>query len=314
MTQSPHPNPNTTDFLLVNPAAGGGRASRVLPSLRKYAEEQGWQVEIYVARSAADLAAKARCVAGQGYRRLLVLGGDGTFQTLLNAVIDYPHLVLGVIPAGGGNDLAASLGLPEDPIRAAALLQGETSQMDAVRVRTSDGRERLYAGGGGMGLDAEAARYASGVYRNLRGRFRYLVAAIRALFGFKAIPVRITMGTGEPRILHTVALLVGVLNTPSYGAGLYLAPDAQTDDGCLDLVVLEELTVPEILALLPALCLKGRLQTRKVLRFRVDHVRIEAEKPCSFHGDGEILGLTPVDISVLPKAFCVLRNARGGAS
>jgi diacylglycerol kinase (ATP) len=311
VTPSPHANPNTTDFLLVNPVAGGGRALRVLPSLRKFAQEQGWQVEIYVAHGAEDLAAKARCAAAQGYQRLLVLGGDGTFQTLLNAVIDYPNLVLGVIPAGGGNDLAASLGLPEDPVGAAALLlQGETCRMDAVCVRTSDGRERLYTGGGGVGLDAEAARYASGVYRNLRGRLRYLLAAIRALLRFQAISVRITIGPGEQRTLHAVALLVGVLNTPSYGAGLYLAPEAMTDDGVLDLVVLKELTLPEIVALFPALCLKGRLQTRKVLRFRVDKVRIEADKPCGFQADGEILGMTPVDISVVPKAFCVLRNAR----
>jgi diacylglycerol kinase (ATP) len=291
--------------------AGGGRASQVLPSLREFAQQQGWPVEICVTASAEDLVAKARCAATQGYGRLLVLGGDGTFQTLLNAVIDYPHLVLGVIPAGGGNDLAASLGLPEDPIQAAAvILQGEACRLDAVRVRTADGRDRLYTGGGGVGLDAEAARHASGAYRNLRGRFRYLLAAIRALFRFHAIPVRITMEPGEPRTLHTVALLVGVLNTPSYGAGLYLAPQAQTDDGSLDLVVLKELTVPEILALLPTLLLTGRLKTRQIVRFRVGHVRIEAEKPCSFHGDGEILGVTPVDISVVPKAFCVLRSAR----
>ena len=315
MTQSLHPNPSTTDFLLVNPVSGGGRASRVLPSLRKFAQEQGWQVEIYVAKSAEDLAAKARCAAAQGYRRLLVLGGDGTFQVLLNAVIDYPGLVLGIIPAGGGNDLAASLGLPEDPIEAAGLvLQGETCRMDAVRVRTADGRTRLYTGGGGVGLDAEAARHASGAYRNLRGRLRYLLAAIRALFRFQAISVRITMGAGEPRTLNTVALLVGVLNTSRYGAGLYLAPQAQTDDGSLDLVVLKELTLPEILVLLPALWLKGRLQTRKALRFCVDHVRIETDKPCSFQGDGEILGTTPVDISVVPKAFCVLRNTPGSKS
>jgi diacylglycerol kinase (ATP) len=309
---TPSSNPQTTDFLLVNPVAGGGRASRVLPSLKKFAQEQGWQVEICVAQSAEELAAKARCAAAHGYRRLLVLGGDGTFQTLLNSVVDHPHLVLGVIPAGGGNDLAASLGLPEDPIRATALLlQGETCRMDAVRVRTADGRERLYTGGGGVGLDAEAARYASGAYRNLRGRFRYLLAAIRAWFRSDAISTRITMDPGSPRTLHTTALLVGVLNTPSYGAGLCLAPDAQTDDGNLDLVVLRELTIPEIVALLPSLWLKGTLKTRQILRFRVDHVRIETETACSFHGDGEILGMTPVDISVVPQAFCVLRNARG---
>jgi diacylglycerol kinase (ATP) len=182
--------------------------------------------------------------------------------------------------------------------------------MDAVRVRMRGGSERLYTGGGGVGLDAEAARHANGKYRNLGGRFRYLLAAIQALLRFRAISVRISMEPGEPQILDTTALLVAVLNTPNYGGGLYLAPDAHTDDGRLDLVVLKELTVPEIVALLPALWLKGTLKTKQILRFRVDHVRIETAKPYGFHGDGEILGMTPVDISVVPRAFCILRNAR----
>jgi len=262
-------------------------------------------------RSADDLAEKARGAVTLGYRRLFVLGGDGTFQVLLNAVSDQSGLILGVLPAGGGNDLAASLGLPADPLRAAALLlQGEPWQMDAVRVRTADGCERLYTGGGGVGLDAEAARFASGVFRDLRGRLRYLLSAIRALFVFRPVGVRISLQPEERQPLNATVLLAGVLNTPSYGAGLYLAPDAKTDDGTLDLVLLEDLSVWQVLALLPSLWAKGELKTRHVRRFRVNCVRIETERPCRFHGDGEILGMTPVEISVVPQAFCILRPAQ----
>lgn len=312
----PSPDPHTTDCLLVNPAAGGGRARKVLPSLRSFAKDRGWKVAIHISDSPEDLAAKARSEVAEGHRRILVLGGDGTFQVLLNALAYYPEAILGVIPAGGGNDLAGALGLPEDPLRAAALLLDgcETCHLDAVRVRTADGRERLYAGGGGVGLDAEAARYASGVYRNLHGRLRYLLAAIRALLGFRRVSVRIQMQPNALENVEATALVVGVLNTPSYGAGLYLAPEAKTDDGSLDLVLVEDLSLAQILTLLPSLWSRGELRTKRVRRFRVERVRIETPKPCSFHGDGEILGTTPVEISVVPRAFRVLRAPRGNST
>ena len=283
-------------------------AQEVLPSLKNFAVRRGWPVEFRSTNSPENLAVEARRGAAEGRKRIFVLGGDGTFQVLLNALAGASGVVLGVIPAGGGNDLATAIGLPQDPLLAAdLLLDGQAAFLDAALARTADGKERLYAGGGGVGLDAEAARYASGVYRNLRGRPRYLLSAVRALMGFHSIRLRALIGTGQQVEINANALLLGVLNTPSYGAGLRLAPDAQTDDGKLDLVLMEDLSLLEILALLPSLAHRGELRTARIQRFRVDRVLIETHRPCSFHGDGEILGNTPVEVKVVPNAVRILR-------
>lgn len=315
MEPPPHSHPGPKDLLLVNPSAGGGRAAAILPALRKFAEGHHWNVDIRVTSSLSDLEATARQAAEAGFvERIFVLGGDGTFQALLNAVAAYPEIVLGIIPAGGGNDLANSLALPSDPIpAAAALLNGEIVGLDAVRVRTANGVERLYAGGGGVGLDAEAARHANGIFRNVRGRIRYILGAVRALFGFRPLHVQITVTPGEPQSVQAKVLVVAVLNTPSYGGAVYLAPDAKTDDGKLELVLVEDLSLLQILLLLPALILHGRLPTSRIRRFSVQCARIETDPPAWFHGDGELLGLTPVEVSVVPKAIRVLR-ARTSAS
>jgi diacylglycerol kinase (ATP) len=300
-----------SDLLLVNPIAGGGRAAVVVHELREFAHRRGWEVEICITACAEELVAKAREAAAAGRRRIFVLGGDGTFQLFMNAVSDYPEIILGVIPAGGGNDLAAALGLPPDPVAAAALLvDGEICELDVVKVRTADGRERLYSGGGGVGLDAEAARYANGAYRKVRGRLRYVLAALRALFGFHSVRVRIVIGCPETESVQATVLLAGVLNTPSFGAGIDLAPGARMDDGKLEVVLVEDLSVFEILALLPAFALRGDLNTKRVRRFSTACVRIETESPCWFQGDGELLGMTPVQISVVPRAIRILRPAR----
>ncbi|MGB7438872.1 MAG: acylglycerol kinase family protein, partial [Candidatus Acidiferrum sp.] len=94
------------DLVLVNPAAGAGRARAVLPELTKFANQRGWHSEICVTGSPEDLIAKARLAAAAGTERIFVLGGDGTFQLLVNALTAYPETILGVIPAGGGNDVA----------------------------------------------------------------------------------------------------------------------------------------------------------------------------------------------------------------
>ena len=299
------------DTLLVNPAAGGGLSREILPALQRFAADRQWLVEIIVTNSPADFALKALQAVGAGRERIFAVGGDGTFQLLLNALRDHPRTTLGVIPSGGGNDLAAALGLPGDPLRAAALLlRGEVCELDAVRVRTAEGNERLYTGGGGVGLDAEAARFASGAYRNLHGRMRYLLSAMRALGNFRAFRASILTGDGQSPFRLQRALLACVLNTPSYGAGLALAPDAETDDGKLELILLEDLTVLKILGLLPRLALRGELKTERITRRSVTCLRIETDPPRAFHGDGEILGTTPVELSVVPRACRVLRAPR----
>jgi diacylglycerol kinase (ATP) len=300
-------NSDASVVVLVNPAAGGGRAGEALPRLRQFATSAGWNAQFQLTASAEELATRAYQAATDGARQLFVLGGDGTFQVLLNAIELPNEVAFGILPAGGGNDLAASLGLPADPVESASLLMnGAIDFLDVAEVRTAEGNKRVYAGGGGVGLDAEAALYAGKVFRNLRGRSRYLLAAIRALIGFHSLRVHVRFEPSEGKNLEANVLLLGVLNTPSYGAGLRLAPAARTNDGCLDLVALEDLTFLEIVTVLTSLVATGELKTRRVRRFPIRWARIETDRPCLFHGDGEILGCTPVEITVRPRAVRVV--------
>lgn len=302
------------DLILANPTAGGGLARDALPRLQRFALEKQWSAEFRSAGSSAEFAQIAREEAAAGRVRIFALGGDGTFQTLLNSVAENPSVSIGVLPAGGGNDLASALRLPLDPVIAAEMIltRGEAVPLDAAGVRTADGAERLYMGGGGVGLDAEAARFASGAYRKLRGRSRYLLSAIRALGKFRGIEVRVSLEGAEQSCMQGTALVLGILNTPSYGGGLRLAPEARLDDGRLDLVLLENLSALEIAGILPRLAVSGEIRTARIQRRSVARVRIETERPYAFHADGEIVGMTPVEIAVVPGAMRVWRPRTAG--
>src|SRR6266566_5849230 len=295
--------------VFVNSVAGGGRARACLSPIQKLFESSGVNVQFVMTNCPKELEASAQEAISQGRRVLFAMGGDGTFQTLANAAFG-ADVVLGVLPIGGGNDFAAALGLPADPLRAAeAILRGHPRSVDLARVRMAEGRTRLYAGGGGIGLDAQAARYASGAYRWLPGRLRYIVSALRALVRFMPIEVRIDFPGSELASQEGKALLAAVLNTPTYGAGVRLAPNASLDDGLLDIVMIEDLSKLGVLTLLPQLIGSGELRTSRVKRWRAQRVRMTASRSCLFHGDGEPIGSTPVEIELLPKAARVLAPA-----
>jgi len=292
--------------VFVNPTAGGGRARTSIPRVKEVFEAASVPAEFIFTKDIEDLESRARAAIESGKRLLFALGGDGTFQGLVNAAYS-ADVVLGVLPAGAGNDFAAGLHLPEDAVAAAkAILRGQPKCVDLVRARTADGRVRLYLGGGGLGIDAEAARHASGAFRRLPGRSRYIASALRALWGYRPIGVRVEFPGSDLPPMDAKSLLTAILNTPTYGAGIRLAPEALLDDGWLDAIVVEDLSTFQVLKLLPRLLKSGELRTPLVKRFRVKSVKLSTDRPCLFHGDGEILGPTPVHIDVVPQAVRVL--------
>jgi diacylglycerol kinase (ATP) len=293
-------------MVFVNSVAGGGRARAYLRQIQKLFESFQIQAQFVTTSSAAELECSAQNAISLGRRALFAMGGDGTFQALANAAFGTAAL-LGVIPLGGGNDFAAALGLPGNPVKAAeALLRGHPRFVDLARVRTAEGRTRLYAGGGGIGLDAEAVQYANGVFRHLPGRFRYVASALRALAGYAPIDVRLEFPGSAFSAMEAKALLASVLNTPTYGAGVRLAPGADIGDGLLEVVLLENLDLFEVMAMLPRLIGSGELRTSRLKRWRIQCVRLTTARSCVFHGDGEIIGPTPVEIEALPRAIQVL--------
>jgi diacylglycerol kinase (ATP) len=295
--------------IFVNPVAGGGRAGAHLLRIRRMFEARKIHAEFVITESSEDLESHARAAIAGGSRFLLTLGGDGTFQGLANAAFGSDAL-LALLPSGGGNDFASALGLPRDPVAAAqTLLRGRSRCVDLLRARTADGRVRLYIGGGGVGLDAEAVRHTVGIYRRLPGRLRYIASGLRALREFTPLRVRAEFPGSELPPMEAKVLLAGVLNTPTYGAGLRLAPNAQIDDGLLHTVFLQDLSALEVLALLPRLLSRGDLPDSRVRRARARKVRLVTDRPCFFHGDGEILGPAPVEIEVVPRAAQILAPA-----
>lgn len=296
-------------FIVVNPAAGGGRASRKKTAVAEYLRSGGHAVEIGESRNAMDVRERAARAAAEGYGCVIALGGDGTFHYVAEALCE-TNAVAGLLPAGNGNDVARALGIPRDPIRAAdVLLHSPVRKLDLLRVQCADDGVQHCVCTAGLGLDAEAAYLANTRFRHWPGVARYLAGATSAFSQRAAFDLRAQIDGAE---WGGEALFAVVANAGEYGAGIRIAPAASMDDGWLELVLVHDLSWTRFLEAIPILLTSGDLRWEEIKRFRCKRVRIEAPRGTKVHGDGEILGEAPVEFEVLPAALRVIAPKSAG--
>jgi diacylglycerol kinase (ATP) len=294
----------TETLVIVNPTAGGGRALRAEASVAKLLKLRGNTADFSRSKSSEDLREQAARAALAGYRYVVALGGDGAFHHLAEGVHGTPAIA-GFFPAGNGNDIAADLGIPIDPLDAAdAFLKSMPRAVDLVRTRFSDGRTAHYIGVGGMGLDAEAAHLANTKFKRWPGVTRYLAGALWTFAHEHAMNLHAEID-GLP--WDSRALFVAVANSTRYGSGIRIAPEAKMDDGWLDVAFVGEIRWVRLLEAIPIVLTSGDLRAfPEVRRFRCKRIVLQAERPAKVHGDGELLGESPVEFEVLPGALRVM--------
>ena len=293
----------TDTLVIVNPAAGGGRARQSKVAVAEYLAGNGRTVEFSESQSSDDLREQAARAAAHGFQYVLALGGDGAFHHLVEG-LNGTQAIAGILPAGNGNDIARALGIPPDPVRAAeAFLRSQPRSIDLVRVRFHDGRTAHFVGAGGMGLDAEAAHLANTRFKQWPGVTRYLAGAFSAFFNNATFDLHAEIDCAN---WSGRALLAVVANAACYGSGVRIAPGAEVDDGWFDVVFVREIKWTRLFEAIPILLTSGDLRFAEVERFRSRRVRLEADRRVKVHGDGEILGESPAEFEIVPRAIRVM--------
>ena len=296
--------------LIVNPAAGGGRAGRAAPAVERALRGHGLTVRRADTRDLPHARELALAAAGQG-ETVVALSGDGMVGAIADVLRDAPGAVLGVLPGGRGNDLARVLGIPEDPVAACATIaHGLARPIDlgVVSPLDSDARGHAFVGIASVGFDSDANRIANEAPAWLGGLV-YAYGALRALASWR--PARFEIELDPPGERHTfTGYSVGTANSKAYGGGMLAAPDALLDDGLLDVPLVEDVGKMGFLTgILPKVFSGDHVHHPGVHVFRAREMTISCDRPFTMYADGDPIGELPVRVRALPAAVTMLTPA-----
>jgi len=258
---------------------------------------------------------------------LVVVGGDGMVHLGLQVCAEH-QLPLGIVAAGSGNDLAATLALPIHDIPAAvarinAGLSGEVATIDVGKVTGATverpAAPRYFGAVLSAGLDAAVAAYARGLTRP-RGPAKYKVATARELMRFRPYGVRVRVDGTQ---WEQTCTLVAIANAPVFGGGLRISPNSSVTDGTLEVILAQALSKREIVRIFPKLYDGSHVGDPRVSIVPATHVTLEhvampggysartgAPLPAAF-ADGELVGGQPLSVEVVPGALWVLGGTAG---
>ncbi|PTM90114.1 MULTISPECIES: YegS/Rv2252/BmrU family lipid kinase [unclassified Streptomyces] len=286
---------------VVNPTAGGSSSAAALLAVARLLREAGAELQTEYSRSLAHAQELAR-QAGQQGRIVLAVGGDGIAGGIGGA-LSGTGAVLGLVPAGRGNDFARALELPTEPEELAqVLLHNEPRAVDTIEVESAAHGRTVVLGSVYAGVDALANRHANHA-KLLRGSASYYAGGLRAVTTWRPARYRVTVD-GEEH-LH-IGYTVVAANSGYYGSGRLIAPDARVDDGLLDIVMISEAPRWLFFAMMNELKTGTHVQRPQVRVLRGREIAISADRDVPYGADGEVDAVLPVTVRVLPGALRVL--------
>ncbi len=286
--------------LLMNTRAGAMHAQSGQEQLRRMAQEAGLAIDIIHTESPEDMTKALQKLVSEGAERVGVAGGDGTVGRAVQTLA-HTNTALGILSQGTFNNFASALRIPHNlPAALKMLRDGVVQEVDLGKIG-----ERYFTESAGVGLFADAlALYGQGTNKNfLRG----LYATARLSLAFRAHEMQVIVD-GVPHPSRVT--LCEIANTYRIAQAVPIAPEADMTDGLLDVVLLCDIKRGELLSYLRALRAQMHLGLPKVTVLRGREIRIEAHQPQNVHADDQIVAVTPLTVTVAPKALKVLVDPR----
>ena len=282
-------------YAICNPTAGNGRGRKIGQEIEKRLLEQHYACHLEMTKAPGHATELAYAAAQSGAETVLAIGGDGTAVEVARGLIGTPA-ALGVIPAGTGNDFIKTLGLPQDPRAALDFVLAHPARDTDV----GDVNGRPFLNEIGTGFDVTVLDFAQKAKRFCRGLLPYLYGVIRTLFHFRGIQLSYAMDGGE--MVTKDVFVIAVANGGVIGGGIPIAPEAQADDGLLDVVVVNKICSRNLPARLIGL-MRGKILSFPETQFiRAKKVFFSADK-MRVNIDGEVTDEASVEARLLPKAL-----------
>lgn len=308
-------------LIVLNPMAAHGAAARLFPQVQDTLRAAGVEFDTATTREPRHAVQIAQNAPGQGYERIVAVGGDGVVHEIVNGLMRASNegetIALGIIPLGKGNDFIKSLppalmpGKTRDDWRAAIprIASGKTTLVDVGKITgdvPADGHPhpQYFTNGTDVGFGARVAQAIQGI--SLTGMPAYLMATVRVLADYDLPHIQLTLDDGAQIELNTT--LTAVANGRCFGSSFWLTPMAEIQDGEFDVIIAQPLSRAGILQIIPQL-MKGTHLHHPAISFKkARRVVMESPQPMTVEADGELpfLRARRLDIEILPRRLCVM--------
>jgi YegS/Rv2252/BmrU family lipid kinase len=281
---------------VVNPTAGKGFAGRSIPKIEAQLVALGLDFDLVRTSRPGEAIELAQQAVAEGYDTVVAVGGDGTCQEVVNGLVAAGRgngdVVgnLGLLPMGSGCDFAWKVGIPAALEEACARLARHETRVVDVGWLDIDGETRYFDNNVGIGFEGVVATEIRKI-KHLRGLALYLPAVLKAIFmtlrsARAAIEYRCE---GELRRLEDKFMMISVCNGTRAGGAFLIAPEAEVDDGLLDMCVAPEVPRTRMLALLPYFLRGTHPDQPEVTMLRAEEIVVTSQDSLIAHADGELV-------------------------
>ncbi len=304
--------------VIVSSRSGGGKARHDWPEIANLLKAKSIEFIASITDHAYHAIELAREAVLSGFRKLLVVGGDGAVHEVLNGLysqteVSPSEVTVGLIPVGSGNDWSRLHRIPADYGRAVDLIAEagvRTRLQDVACVHTlMDGKPycRYMMNIGGLGFDSDVCRrFDIAKEHGHAGDRQYLKSLLSGFLAYRPLRFRVVVDGEE--FYHGTAFSVALGIGQYCGGGMRQTPDAVPDDGLINVTVVGKLSKWKFLSKVPSL-FKGDIYRHKEVRHTTGRrVEISAAPYSYMEVDGEPVGITPVRIEVIPAGVQVVSN------
>lgn len=284
--------------ILFNPISGKGRSQKVLTRITNELNTRKIDFRLHSTEYPGHATFITADLNGaQSHTDLIVIGGDGSFNEVLNGIIDFDKINLGFIPAGTGNDYAKAAGIPLNPLKALELiLAGKTKKTDYMQLT---GKRALNCAGAGMDTDV-LVRYSQ--MKAFRGKVKYYASLIDVLLKLKFHRAKITV---NGKTIETEVFLVACANGKYIGGGMPISPLSDPSDGLMNVIVVNKIKAYKVFPLLLKFLRGKHIYEPCAESYLVTEAKIEICDEGSTQIDGEVQKTKILDVKIVPSRLSV---------
>ena len=299
----PKKNKTLRAKLIANPGAGKPSESAAkLLRVTEYLEEFGLKVDVALAHPKIHAIPIAKRAVKEGYDLVISMGCDGTLGMVIRGIAG-SKVRLGIIAAGTSNDMARSLGIPEDLKEACALIaSGHTRKLDLGQISTSKRKKFYFMMMAAIGLTATIFPMIKGVPN---GSYSGLADGIMTFLKFKSKP-KVYLTLDNESKIEVETMLVTIANSPLVGVRNLVAPDASMDDGLLDISVYPGFSKAQVLSYFARTANETPVPDGAIQRYRAKNIKVKTSPKLDIAAEGILLGKGSARIKVLPGALRVI--------